>query len=109
MSFFIDRRNTNQTPEVQEQWAKTRYKSFRRQWARAVNDPRAKSKIVACDEYIVNSKGVGMWSKGTGRCRKTGWIHPAHHVLFNLILERDLDTGFTPVTAKRKMPSVYTV
>lgn len=85
----------------QDSWRRFDY--FKKQWAGAVNDDRAKSKIVACDEWITNDHGSWMVSKGTGRCRQSGWIDAEHHILYNMVTGRAIDKGFTRITNWKKL------
>jgi len=81
---------------------KEQYLNFRKAWAAAVNDERAKSKIVSCDEHkYVNY----IWTRveGTGRCREKGWINAAHMLLFNLLTGKPFYNGFTSTTNSRKL------
>lgn len=99
---------TQQTIKFSSFETKEHYLTFRKAWASAVNDPRAKSHIEPCDEYLDSRDELGHWrkgriSKGTGKKRVRGWLTGAHHILFNLLLDRPIETGFTPVTSKTKL------
>lgn len=113
MSFFKHRLTEKmlsyyKSDRNQAQKLKDDYRYFRKSWAAAVADPRAKSKVVACDQWIRNDHGTWRHSKGTGRCKQHGWIESSHMVLFNLIRGKPLDRGFAPITNPRKLKSVYT-
>lgn len=78
--------------------SKEHYLEFRKAWAVAVNDERAKQTLV---KYEHTPWG---WKKGTvvSACdRRKGWITAAHHVVFNVLCERPVDTGFT--TTKKEV------
>lgn len=64
------------------------YLTFRKAWAKATNDPRSKS------ELLENN-----W----GKYRKDGWLTAAHHMLFNILCDRPVDVGFTPITNRNKL------
>jgi hypothetical protein len=84
---------------------KEQYLLFRKIWARAVKSPRAKSYILPSDEWIWDSKHTcrGHVSHMTATIRKKGWITPAHMILYNIIRNKPIDTGFTDVTNPYKI------
>lgn len=84
---------------------KEQYLLFRKIWARAVKSPRAKSYILPSDEWIWNDRYHcrGRVSHMTGTIRKKGWITPSHMILYNIIHNKPIDTGFTDVTNPYKI------
>lgn len=71
---------------------KEQYLTFRKAWAKAVNDPRSKKEIIPrtdnVESYVVK-----------------GWLTAAHHVLFNILSNRPHHSGFTPITKATKLRS----
>ena len=67
---------------------KEQYLTFRKAWAKACNDSRCK-KTVETNEW--------------GSFRKDGWLTAAHHVLFNILSRRPVESGFTPITKAVKL------
>lgn len=61
---------------------------------RTITDGNVKSKNRYCyrDAYV---------SKGTGIHRKKGWITSTHHLLYNIIRGKPIETGFTPYVWRR--------
>jgi hypothetical protein len=85
---------------------KEQYLNFRSAWTNAVNDSRSKSTLVPHDEYLYNKSTYQYTtSKGTGQHRVKGWIQAEHHILFNIILGRKANNGFTPITNPQKIIS----
>jgi hypothetical protein len=82
---------------------KEQYLLFRKIWARAVKSPRAKSYILPSDEWITTSNYRGYVSHNTGTIRRKGWITPSHMILYNIIRNKPIDTGFTDVTNPYKI------
>lgn len=102
---------------------KEEFLKIKQAWSKAVNSKKAKPEFISCDEYRYDiPKGTiiegwvrmsdggygndctGHWvSKGTGVYKKTGWIHGSHHMLYNIIRNKPLHTGFTELTSKRKL------
>lgn len=72
---------------------KEQYLTFRKAWADATNDPRAKKTLVE----VKNRQG------GIDRVRKSGWLTASHQMLYNILRGRSFDTGFTPVTNATKL------
>ena len=72
---------------------KEHYINFRKAWAAAVNSPRAKKTFIEEKNY----------QGGYMRVRRLGWLKAEHYMLFNLLRNRPAETGFTPVTNKRKL------
>lgn len=66
------------------------YLKFKKQWASAVNDPKAKKELI----------------RGSyGAYQKKGWIKPVHHIIYNIVRNKPLDYGFTPITSEKKLQS----
>ena len=84
---------------------KTHYQSFRQAWANAVNSVTNKSYTKSCDEIITIPNTCGQYeiSTGTGSEKVPAPITAEHMVLFNLLLDRPIHTGFTPITNKTKL------
>lgn len=64
------------------------YLTFRKAWAKATNDPRCK-KVLKEGKY--------------GKYRTDSWLTAAHHILFNILCNKPIDNGFTPVTNRNKL------
>lgn len=87
---------------------KEQYLAFRKAWARAVNNDRRFSTLEPCDEWIKEAghngrRGFGAVSEGTGKVRVPGWITATHHVLYNILRNRPIETGFTPVSKTSRL------
>lgn len=76
---------------------KEHYQAFRKAWSAAVNDDRAKKHFEPCDEWFYDSNGKWTHSKGTGRCKFSGWLHAEHMLLYNVLRDKPLTNGFVPV------------
>jgi len=72
---------------------KEHYLAFRKAWSNAVNSEKAKKKVV--DDTS--------WDDTPIRVTKSGWIDAAHHVLYNILRNRDYDHGFTLITNRNKL------
>lgn len=101
---------TQQTIKFSSFNSKEHYFAFRKAWAVAVNDPRAKPHLEPCNEFVYRTNTFGqkihykpIISEGTGKKRIPGWLTRSHHVLYNLLLNRPVETGFTPITNKTKL------
>lgn len=68
--------------------ASTKNIAFHSAWKDASHDTRAKSTLVH-DTFST-------W-------RKRGWLNSAHHVLFNIINHKPVDSGFTNITNCNKL------
>lgn len=75
---------------------KEQYLTFRKAWTKAVNDDRAKKTLR--EEKVKVGKTIYI-----NKYRDEGWITSTHHVLFNLLCQRPIDNGFTPVTNRNKL------
>ena len=64
------------------------YWAFRKTWCESVNADQTKSQLI---------------TQGTSTYREKGWITSAHVVLFNILCDQPIDTGFTPITNKNKL------
>ncbi len=96
---------------------KEQYLEFKASWSKAVNSEDAKSKLQPCDEYKYDipkgtilegwkqvREGGSMWiSKGTGRYKESGWMEGEHHMMYNILRDKPLHTGFSPLVSKRKL------
>ena len=67
---------------------KEHYLAFRAEWASAVNSPKAKSTL--------KSDAWSTW-------RVQGWVHAEHSILFNILTNRHIAAGFTPITKLKKL------
>lgn len=85
---------------------KAQYLNFRKAWAEAVNSPKAKSRLEKCDEWLSNEGQYGRYSEGTGVHRVSGWINAEHHILYNLLRNKDFDRGFTEPKKEGKIPKL---
>lgn len=75
---------------------------FTSQWAKSSQSHRCKSTLINCDEYICDDRGRESLSKGTGVHRKPGWMQAEHHILYNLVRDKEPTRGFTPATKHGK-------
>lgn len=83
---------------------KQEYKNFKAAWAIAVNSPKAKSSFIPCYEYIRNSSTdtYNVTKEKTGKRYNPGWISSSHMLLFNILTNKPLTTGFNILTNKTK-------
>ena len=99
---------------------KEEFKKIKQAWSRAVNAPEAKAEYIKCDEYrydIPKGTFIEGWEqfgssgsyhvrKGTGLYKKSGWMTADHGMVYNILRDKPIHTGFAPVTCKRKI-SIY--
>jgi len=76
----------------------THFNLIKSNWATSSQSPRCKSTLIPCDEYIYHARGPAEVSKGTGSHRQSGWIQASHHVLYNIIRNKEPSRGFIPAT-----------
>ena len=87
--------------------SKEHYLAFRKAWAKATQE--SKSHLEPCDLYVYELGHSGLRTgrysvlSGAGKRRVKASVSRAHHILFNLLLNRPVETGFTPVTNKKKL------
>ena len=94
---------------------KEEYLQFKSAWSKAVNSVHAKPTFEPCDEWRydipkgtleedwIPSGNYAHVRKGTGCYKKSGWMEPEHHMLYNILRGKPLHTGFTALTSKRKL------
>lgn len=70
--------------------SKEHYLAFRKAWAEAINDERAKKQKIFHKEY--NSCEI-----------REGWLTAAHMLLYNLLRDKPFYHGFTPVLKPSKL------
>lgn len=75
---------------------KEQYLAFRKAFAAAQNDSRAKKSFVETETYIRDGKGG--YVKGKVKVRQSGWLSSTYFLLFNLACGRPFYNGFTPKT-----------
>lgn len=71
------------------------YLKFKKQWASAVNDPKAKKELI---------REKTSWGT-THVYQKKGWLQAVHHIIYNIVRDKPLNHGFTPITNKDKIRS----
>jgi len=76
--------------------ASKKHNAFQNAWKDASHDPRAKSTLT---HYTVNVLGENAISTA----RVKGWLKASHHVLFNIINHKPIDSGFTNITNCNKL------
>lgn len=74
------------------------YDTITSHWADACKSTRCKSTLIPCDEWITDSRGRGNISTATGIHQQSGWIQASHHILYNIIRNKDAAFGFSPNT-----------
>lgn len=70
--------------------SKEHYLAFRKAWAAAVNDPRAKKTLIYHKEWDSTEL-------------QQGWITSSHVVLYNLLRDKPFYNGFTPLLKKSRL------
>jgi len=96
--------------------SKEHFNKFKSAWAQSVKSPRAKFHLQSFDEWYGKSTYKGStdkleqvssgnyWlSRGTGKTKIKGWIKPEHIILYNILTNKPLHTGFNPITNPKKM------
>lgn len=64
-------------------------------WAASSKSIRCKSTLIPCNEYIREALGRERVSIGTGIHRKSGWMRASHHLMYNIIRDKEPSLGFT--------------
>lgn len=82
---------------------KQHYLAFRKSWAEAVNSPKAMSTLVKVPYLRLKDDGFYETIPDGAVVRCYGWISAAHHVVYNLLREKDAGDGFTPITNRTKL------
>lgn len=78
--------NTNKTYFFDN---KEEYLTFKKQWSDAVNSDKAKKQ-----EYTdYNGR----------KQKKPGWIRAEHHIVYNILRDKPVGHGFTPITSEKKL------
>ena len=75
---------------------KEHYLAFRKAWSNAVNSDNAKPHNEVRTYTYKNSREEYT-------VRVDGWLTAAHHVLYNILRNRDYDHGFTLITNRNKL------
>jgi len=96
--------------------SKEQFQKIKQAWSIAVNSPKTKKTLEACDEYKYDVIGTipegwepvqpgshAYISKGTGRYRQPGWVQAEHHLLYNILRDKPLHTGFSPIKNPNKL------
>lgn len=103
--------------------SKEEHYNFISAWKSATNSEEAKSKKVVCDyseyrwchnfspEEKKHYEDLGftvsdtkITKKDGSHCKIDGWMNASHYLFRNMMLGKDQKRGFTPITAKRKLP-----
>jgi len=87
---------------------KEKYLAFRKTFANAVNDDRAKHHFEPCDQWFRDPVTYRMeCSKGTGKERTNGWMQSEHFLFLNIVRELPCDRGFGIITSKNKLENGF--
>ena len=76
------------------------YLNFKKQWASAVNDKRAKKELIK-KSYTHYGNEVDC------SYQKKGWVQAVHHVIYNIVRDKPFDYGFTAITDKNKLQNNF--
>lgn len=83
----------------------TEYLAMTAQWAKSSKSIKCKSILEPCDEYKLDENGREYFSEGTGVNRRSGWMAATHHVLYNILRDKDPSCGFTSSVKPNKQLS----
>lgn len=79
---------------------KDQFIAFRKAFAAAQNDPRAKPSFSPPKEYTTTANGKRVAIPVNGRVKIKGWLTSAHFMLFNIVRGLPADHGFTNKTSE---------
>ena len=92
------------------------YLNFRNAWSQTVNSKEAKPTYEPCYEYrydvpkgsldenwVQQSSYCWRSKEKTGSNKRPGCMEASHHMLYNILRNKPIHNGFTPITNKNKL------